>query len=79
MLYKVEKKRKSPIWIILLACITRCIKADKKISEIDLESGSTGTVCLLTLEEAKRILYVAHVGDSTAFLFDDNNYEKLTN
>lgn len=52
--------------------------ADKKISELDLEAGSTGTVCLLTLEEAKRVLYVAHVGDSSAYLFDDNSAEKLT-
>lgn len=45
---------------------------------MNLESGSTGTVCLLTLEDAKRILYVAHVGDSSAYIFDDNHYEKLT-
>ena len=45
---------------------------------MDLEAGSTGTVCLLTLEEAKRVLYVAHVGDSSAYLFDDNTLEKLT-
>jgi serine/threonine protein phosphatase PrpC len=45
---------------------------------MELEAGSTGTVCLLTLEEAKRVLYVAHVGDSSAYLFDDNTFEKLT-
>ncbi len=54
------------------------MQADKKLHELDMEAGSTGTVCLVTLEEAKRILYVAHVGDSTAYLFDDNAYEKLT-
>lgn len=32
----------------------------------------------MTLEEAKRVLYVAHVGDSSAYLFDDNAFEKLT-
>jgi serine/threonine protein phosphatase PrpC len=32
----------------------------------------------LTLEEAKRVLYVAHVGDSSAYLIDDNSAEKLT-
>jgi serine/threonine protein phosphatase PrpC len=53
-------------------------QAEKKINEMELEAGSTGTVCLLTLEEAKRVLYVAHVGDSSAYLFDDNAYEKLT-
>lgn len=45
---------------------------------MELEAGSTGTVCLLTLEEAKRVLYVAHVGDSSAYLFDDNTFERLT-
>ena len=32
----------------------------------------------MTLEEAKRVLYVAHVGDSSAYLFDDVAAEKLT-
>lgn len=36
------------------------------------ECGSTGTVGLITLENAKRVLYVANVGDSSAYIFDDN-------
>lgn len=43
-----------------------------------MDSGSTGTVCFITLEEAKRLLYVAHVGDSSAYLYNDNQSEKLT-
>ena len=33
---------------------------------------------LILLEESQRVLYVAHVGDSTAYLFDDKGGEKLT-
>lgn len=54
------------------------MQADKFIADKNYEAGSTGTVCLLTLEEAKRVLYVAHVGDSSAFLFDDVGAEQLT-
>lgn len=36
------------------------------------DSGSTATVGLILLEESKRVLYIGHVGDSTAYIFDDN-------
>lgn len=42
------------------------------------EMGSTATVGLILLEEAQRVLYVSHVGDSTAYLFDDKGGDKLT-
>ncbi len=54
------------------------IKADQRISEYGLEDGSTATVAMILLEQSKRVLYVAYVGDSTAYLFDDNGAEKLT-
>jgi serine/threonine protein phosphatase PrpC len=38
------------------------------------DAGSTATVALITLEEAKRMLYVAHVGDSCAYLFEDHGF-----
>ena len=38
------------------------------------QAGSTGTVGLITIEESKRILYLAHVGDSLAFLFEDHSF-----
>ena len=44
------------------------LRGDIKESE---EGGSTGTVGLILIEESQRVLYVAHVGDSSAFLFDD--------
>jgi serine/threonine protein phosphatase PrpC len=56
------------------------MKADQKVAVgLQEESGSTGTVGLITLEESKRVLYVAHVGDSLAYLLDDNTCLKLTN
>lgn len=42
------------------------------------EGGSTGTVGIILLEESQRVLYIAHVGDSSAYLFDDKGGEKLT-
>lgn len=54
------------------------MQADKIVADKDFEAGSTGTLCLLTLQEAKRVLYVGHVGDSTAYLFDDVVAQKLT-
>jgi serine/threonine protein phosphatase PrpC len=40
--------------------------------------GSTATVGLILLEEAERVLYISHVGDSCAYLFDDKGGEKTT-
>lgn len=42
------------------------------------QAGSTATVGLINIEEAKRMLYLAHVGDSLAYLFEDHSYELLT-
>ncbi len=40
--------------------------------------GSTATIAVILLEQSKRVLYTAHVGDSTAYLFSDHDCEKLT-
>ncbi len=40
--------------------------------------GSTATVGLILLEEAQRVLYISHAGDSSAYLFDDKGGEKIT-
>ena len=48
---------------------------DAKISgglNKSMECGSTGTIGLITLEQSKRVLYIGHVGDSSAYIFDDN-------
>lgn len=43
-----------------------------------MEMGSTATVGLILLEEADRVLYISHIGDSCAYLFDDKGGEKIT-
>lgn len=47
-------------------------KLEAEIKEAH-EEGSTGTVGLILIEEKDRVLYISHVGDSCAYLFDDKN------
>lgn len=52
------------------------MKLDKKL-KVDVQEssneGTTATVGLILFEEADRVLYISHVGDSCAYLFDDKN------
>lgn len=55
------------------------MQTDKNLGEgYNGEAGSTGTVALVTIEESKRMLYVAHVGDSSAYIFEDASFQLLT-
>lgn len=78
VLQQTQKERQGSSGRIFWECKLSIIQADRKIIDSKMDSGSTGTVCFITLEEAKRLLYVAHVGDSSAYLYNDNQSEKLT-
>lgn len=43
------------------------------------EMGSTACIGFIRLEEAKRVLYIANVGDTSAILIDDLQTQNITN